>query len=87
VDACLRTDRLGFALVWGVSANRGRWWSLEAGSELGYRPLDDASQQPSRSGSPESGEPQPSDLLVGGGFTDPSFGIDEVAERAGRDLG
>lgn len=76
VDACLRTDRLGFALVWGVSANRGRWWSLDAGQALGYTPLDDASlsQEPGAAA-------QASDLLVGGGFTDQSFGIDEVAAR------
>lgn len=76
VDACLRTDRLGFALVWGVSANSGRWWSTDAGRALGYSPLDDASLVQ------ESGPAaQASDLLVGGGFTDPSFGIDEVAAR------
>lgn len=76
VDACLRTDRLGFALVWGVSANRDRWWSLDAGHALGYRPLDDASLL--RSDPPEVQDaPEP----VGGGFTDPSFGIDEVLQR------
>jgi uronate dehydrogenase len=78
VDACLRTDRLGFALVWGVSANSDRWWSLEAGHALGYRPLEDAGQhQPEP---PMAG--QQSDRLVGGGFTDPSFGIDEVLRRS-----
>ncbi|HEV2887206.1 MAG TPA: NAD(P)-dependent oxidoreductase [Jatrophihabitans sp.] len=80
VDACLRTDRLGFALVWGVSANSDRWWSLDAGHELGYLPLDDATRH--RSGPPVAGQDR--DLLVGGGFTDPSFGIDEVVQRAGR---
>jgi len=88
VDACLRTDRLGFALVWGVSANAGRWWSLEAGHALGYRPLDDAGRyQDGPSATGFSGEPRPSDQLVGGAFTEASFGIDEVAERAGRGLG
>lgn len=79
VDACLRTDRLGFALVWGVSANRDRWWSLDAGHALGYQPQDDASLRRS----------DPADVIkarnaherVGGGFTDPSFGIDEVRQR------
>lgn len=78
VDACLRTERPGFALVWGVSANRGRWWSLAAGEALGYRPADDAARHSPRAG---QGEPRPSDLVVGGAFTEPSFGIDEVAER------
>lgn len=76
VDACLRTDQLGFALVWGISANRDRWWSLDAGHALGYQPLDDASRR--RSGPPEA---EGSDVLVGGGFTDPPFGIDEVRQR------
>jgi uronate dehydrogenase len=78
VDTCLRTDRLGFALVWGVSANRGRWWSLDAGQALGYHPLDDASQH--RPESPGAVY-QAADLPVGGAFTEPSFGIDEVAGR------
>lgn len=77
IDACLRTDRPGFALVWGVSANQGRWWSLAAGEALGYRPADDAA----RHAPAGHFEPRPSDLLVGGAFTEPSFGIDEVAER------
>ncbi|MEO7260641.1 MAG: NAD(P)-dependent oxidoreductase [Jatrophihabitantaceae bacterium] len=76
VDACLRTDRLGFALVWGLSANRDRWWSSDAGDALGYQPLDDASRH--RSEPPEAGNGA---VLVGGGFTDPSFGIDEVRQR------
>ncbi len=76
VDACLRTDELGFALVWGVSANRDRWWSTAAGQALGYQPLDDASRH--RSDPPEDADAA---VLVGGGFTDPSFGIDEVRQR------
>lgn len=77
VDACLRTDRLGFALVWGVSANRNRWWSSDAGQALGYHPQDDASRR--RPDPPEADEAAIE--LVGGGFTDPSFGIDEVRQR------
>jgi uronate dehydrogenase len=77
VDACLRSDRLDFAVVWGVSANRDRWWSLEGGRELGYEPLDDASRQ--RPDPPAADEH--THRLVGGGFTDPSFGIDEVRRR------
>jgi len=81
VDACLRTDQLGFALVWGVSANSGRWWSTDTGQALGYRPLDDAGRH--RPGSPGFAA-QASDLLVGGAFTTPDFGIDEVADRSPR---
>lgn len=77
VDACLRSDRLGFAVVWGVSANRDRWWSLEAGRTLGYEPLDDASEQRPEPPVADEGNQR----LVGGGFTDPSFGIDEIRAR------
>ena len=42
VDACLRSPALDYALIWGISANRERWWSLAAGERLGYRPQDDA---------------------------------------------
>ena len=79
VDACLRTDRLGFAQVWGVSANRDRWWSLDAGQALGYQPLDDASRR--RSDPAGAVNAAGAAELVGGGFTDPSFGIDEVLQR------
>ena len=77
VDACLRSDRLGFAVVWGVSANRDRWWSLEAGRALGYEPLENASEQRSDPPAADEGTRQ----LVGGGFTDSSFGIDEIRSR------
>lgn len=77
VDACLRSDRLDFAVVWGVSANRDRWWSLEAGRALGYEPLDDASRQRPDPPAADAGTHR----LVGGGFTGSSFGIDEVRSR------
>lgn len=42
VDACLTAPSPGFRIVWGVSRNTRRWWSLAEGEELGYRPRDDA---------------------------------------------
>ncbi len=42
VDACLRSPDLGFAIVYGVSANTRRWWDLEPARALGYEPRDDA---------------------------------------------
>jgi uronate dehydrogenase len=42
VDACLRSPALGFAIVYGVSANTRRWWDLESARALGYEPRDDA---------------------------------------------
>ena len=78
VDACLRSPDLGFALVWGISANTRRTWSLDEALALGYQPEDDAERY--ATDVPE-GEPHASDGFVGGGFTSPGFGIDEVASR------
>lgn len=42
VGACLTSPDLGFAIVYGASANRRGWWDLESGRRLGYDPQDDA---------------------------------------------
>ena len=78
VDACLRSDELDYALVWGVSANTRRVWSLAAGHALGYVPVDDAEQF---AATLPDAQPYPSDGFTGGGFTTDGFGIDEVAAR------
>ena len=79
VDACLRTPDLGFALVWGISANTRRTWSLDEAVALGYQPVDDAEYYALDIA---EAEPRASDGFVGGSFTSPGFGIDEVAARA-----
>lgn len=40
--AALAAPRPGFAVVWGISANTRRWWSLTEGAALGYHPIDDS---------------------------------------------
>jgi uronate dehydrogenase len=42
LTACLISDDLGFAIVYGVSRNTRGWWDLEPGRRLGYEPQDDA---------------------------------------------
>jgi uronate dehydrogenase len=42
VEACLRADPPGFRVLWGISRNTRRWWSLAEGEAIGYRPQDDA---------------------------------------------
>ncbi len=79
VDACLRSPDLTYAIVWGISGNTRRTWSLDEARALGYQPKDNAEDY--ATDVPE-GEPHPSDVFVGGGFTSPGFGIDEVAARA-----
>lgn len=42
-DAAMTTE-LPHAVFYAVSANRGRWWSAEAGEAVGFRPVDDAAR-------------------------------------------
>jgi uronate dehydrogenase len=79
VDACLRAPDLTYALLWGISNNTRRAWSLDSALALGYRPQDDAEDH--LDAVPE-GAAYPSDAFVGGGFTSVGFGIDEVAARS-----
>ncbi|HTZ43250.1 MAG TPA: NAD(P)-dependent oxidoreductase [Jatrophihabitans sp.] len=74
VDRCLRSPELGYALIWGVSANRDRWWSLA--NPVGYRPSSDAAELPA----PPDGTARTD--VVGGAFTTAAYGIDEVLNRA-----
>jgi uronate dehydrogenase len=77
VDACLRAPALGYSIIWGVSANTRRMWSLDAGRALGYEPQDDAEAY----AADVDQTSDPSDDYLGGGFTSEGFGIDEVAAR------
>ena len=77
VDRCLRSPALGYALVWGVSANSDRWWSLD--NPVGYRPTSDAALA-----EPPDVPAAATDDLVGGPFTTAEHGIDETALRSGR---
>jgi uronate dehydrogenase len=98
VDACLRAPSLDYALVWGISGNTRRTWSLTEAEALGYRPVDDAeayagayaeayAEAHAEAHAAEfadgpAPDPRGDDAFVGGGFTGPGFGIDEVAARA-----
>lgn len=39
---CLVAPKVGFAVVYGVSANSCGWWDTTSAERLGYRPIDDA---------------------------------------------
>lgn len=80
VEAALSTPAPGFRIVWGVSANTRRWWSLDEGRAIGYEPRDDAEDHLSQildadpepdPGAEEAG-PTRSELL-GGPYTAPDF--------------
>ncbi len=42
VRACLTAPALGFAILYGASANTRGWWDLGPARALGYHPQDDA---------------------------------------------
>jgi dTDP-4-dehydrorhamnose reductase len=44
VEACLAAESPGYRLVWGISRNTRRWWSLAEGEAIGYFPKDDAEE-------------------------------------------
>lgn len=67
VLAALTAPDVGFAVVYGVSANRRSWWDPQPGLEIGYAPQDDAEAFASEL----EGDPGP---LQGGEFTEPDAG-------------
>jgi uronate dehydrogenase len=42
VRRCLEAEDLGFAILYGVSANTRRWWDDPEAARIGYDPVDDA---------------------------------------------
>jgi uronate dehydrogenase len=48
IEACLAAPSPGFKLLWAVSDNTRRWWSLAGAKELGYVSEDDAEQYADR---------------------------------------
>jgi len=77
MNACLRTDNGGFHLIWGVSANTRRWWSLKAGEQIGYQPVDDAEifadELIEKLGEADLGQPE--HHLVGGALCGSALGV------------
>ncbi|MEV1205370.1 NAD-dependent epimerase/dehydratase family protein [Microbispora rosea] len=70
----------GFHVVWGVSANTRRWWSLEEGRAIGYEPKDDAEMYADKLIA-EYGEPDPRESphsLVGGAFCGPRYDVENL---------
>lgn len=75
VEACLSAPSPGFRVVWGVSRNTRRWWSLAEGEALGYRPRDDAEvYAPELLAGTEPDVAEPVHHRVGGAFTEAPLG-------------
>jgi uronate dehydrogenase len=75
VEASLTTPAPGFRIVWGVSANTRRWWSLAEGRTIGYDPRDNAEDhlQQILAADPEPDRPDSDPELLGGPYTAAGF--------------
>ncbi|MBP2702798.1 NAD(P)-dependent oxidoreductase [Microbispora sp. RL4-1S] len=81
VEAAIAAE--GFHVVWGVSANTRRWWSLDEGRAIGFEPRDDAEayaaevlgdDEPDLSALPHS--------HVGGRFCEPRYDADNLTRES-----
>jgi nucleoside-diphosphate-sugar epimerase len=70
VEASLAAPAPGFRIVWGVSANTRRWFSLAEARALGYQPQDDAERF--AADLPAQDDPDAARYL-GGAFCSPSL--------------
>ena len=71
VQAALTAASPGFAVLYGISANTGAWWDLEAGRRLGYEPQDDAEAWAAELA--QRPEDEAEAARVGGPFAGPGF--------------
>jgi uronate dehydrogenase len=83
IAAALTAPDVGFAVVYGISANTRAWWDLAPARALGYLSVDDAEDYadriPGADADPDRSDPEWA--RVGGAFAGP--GYDEP--RLGRD--
>jgi nucleoside-diphosphate-sugar epimerase len=70
VEACLNNNTVGYRVIWAISDNTRRWWSLAGAEAIGYKSIDNAERfAPMRLAA--HGEPDLTDPLhdlVGGAF-------------------
>ena len=71
VEAGLTAPAPGFHVLYGISANSGAWWDLEAGRAIGYEPQDDAAARADRL--PDRPEDEQENSVVGGPFAGEQF--------------
>lgn len=66
VRRCLEAPELGFAVLYGVSANTRSWWDDPGAARIGYEPVDDAERYADEVGGGELEDPH-----QGGPFATP----------------
>lgn len=67
VEAAVTAPDVGFAAIYGISANTRAWWDLEPGRRLGYDPVDDAEEYAAEIAARD--EDAAENARVGGPFT------------------
>ena len=76
VEACLAHGPSGYRMVWAISDNTRRWWSIAGARALGYQPAEDAERFApdvlAAQGEPDLTEPVHD--LVGGAFCQAPLG-------------
>lgn len=71
VRCCLDAPALGFAIIYGLSANTRRWWDNPEADRIGYRPADDAEHFAADVTADDDHPTEPTDALQGGPFAAP----------------
>ncbi|GAA0244262.1 NAD(P)-dependent oxidoreductase [Saccharothrix mutabilis subsp. mutabilis] len=79
-EACLSAPSPGFRVVWGVSDNTRRWFSLDEARALGYEPKDDS--EVFAADVPEGDPDSVAHRYLGGIWCGPEF--DTAVREAGR---
>ncbi|MGI9001678.1 MAG: NAD-dependent epimerase/dehydratase family protein [Pseudonocardia sp.] len=77
-EACLRVEKPGFRVIWGVSANKRGWFSLDEAESIGYKSEDDAEDYAAELIA-KFGELDPTSIsyrLLGGAFCSEEFNVD-----------
>jgi uronate dehydrogenase len=74
VEACLTADVDGYRVLWGISRNTRRWWSLTEGEAIGYCPRDDAEEFAGKV-TPATGDRADTMGLLGGRHTTVALGV------------
>jgi NAD(P)-dependent dehydrogenase (short-subunit alcohol dehydrogenase family) len=85
LEACLSHPGEGYRVIWGVSDNTRRWWSLSGSRALGYEPTEDserfAADRIARFGEPDLSDPIHD--LVGGSTCLAPLGVPPVPPATG----
>jgi len=84
LEIALERTPLHFEVLYGVSDNRLRWWSLDRARELGYRPKDAATERVTlkRPGPPTVGELVQGESFAARGFAGDTSRLWRPAQRS-----